>query len=88
MNANPKPQDETVLARLNDPSAQIGVEERGSDPSDPNQTDDDDTVLAHLNGPAEADSSEKRSSRAPNGHVSDVSDESDDGEAPESNGSE
>lgn len=81
MTSNAKPQDDTVLARLNDPSAQVGVDERGPDPRDPHQTDDDDTVLAHLNGPAEAGD--------PDNVERDPDDvERDDDEPPATNGSE
>lgn len=55
MNTNSKPQNDTPLAHLNDPSARSSVHGQGSDPNNPNETHDDDTVLAHINGPAATD---------------------------------
>ena len=48
---NNPPEDQTVLARINDPSAQNGSIVEGSASSDPHEQTDDDTVLAHINGP-------------------------------------
>ncbi len=49
---NNPPADDSVLARINDPSAQDGPIGEASDSHDPHQETDDRTVLAHINGPS------------------------------------
>ena len=57
---NKPPADDTVLARLNDPSAQDGSMVKGTDSPDPHQETDDDTVLAHINGPSIAEQNDEK----------------------------
>ena len=48
------PEDETVLARLNDPAPQFVEDDEERSATDPNERLDDPTVLAHINGPSQA----------------------------------